>query len=164
MQLRAGITETLEGKMTGTRVATHADTKKIVSFLKNYHETDSNLSDIPFDRFSMMQCVDYYIGMAKHVCFVYEKDNEITGVLMGSVEPFMFNKKRSWATDILNVAIQGGGWLMKRWISWCKMQKVDRIVMGVSTGDERTDNLYRVMGLERTGGMYMLNTREARGA
>lgn len=143
--------------MVGTRVATHNDTQRIVDFLKKYHEEGSNLADIPFDRLSMSQCIDYYVGTARHVCFIYEKEKQITGVLMASVEPFMFNKKRKWATDLLNVADEGGAWLVKRFIAWAEMMKVDRIIMGVSTGDERTDGLYKAMGMLPTGGMYLLN-------
>lgn len=139
-----------------TRRATATDVPKIVTFLKKYHEEDSNLKDIPFDKQSMIQCTEYHIGMTKHVCFVYEKDSEIKGVIMGSIEPFMFNKKRKWATDILNVAEAGGAWLTKKFIEWAKMYDVDRIFMGVSTGIERTDQLYQLLGLEHTGGMYML--------
>lgn len=147
--------------MVGTRVATHNDTAEIIKFLKKYHEEQSNLKDIPFDNKSMTQCVDYYVGMARHVCFVYEKDGEIRGVLMASVEPFMFNKNRKWATDILNIADEGGAWLVKRFIAWANMHKVDRIIMGVSTGLERTNDLYKAMGMTQTGGMFVLNTKEA---
>lgn len=145
----------------GTRVATIADVGRIVSFLKRYHEQDSNLSDIAFDRQSMTQCIEYYIAEPRHVIFIYVTEHkELKGVLAASAEPFMFNKKRRWATDLLNVAEEGGAWLVKRFISWAKAQRVDRIIMGVSTGDERVDLLYEAVGLHRTGGMYMLNTKE----
>lgn len=140
-----------------TRVATHTDTQEVVRFLENYHK-DSNMQDIPFDKMSMAQALDYYIGMPKHIVFVYENsEHEIDGVLMGGVEPFMFNKKRKWATDLVHVANSGGPWLMKRFFAWAKLHKVDRVIMGISTADSRTDELYKALGMEPLGGMYSLN-------
>lgn len=145
-----------------TRVATHCDTKIIVEFLKKYHENGSNLSDIEFDKLSMTKALDYYIGMPKHIVFVYEsKDNQITGVLMGSIEPFMFNEKRKWATDLLNIAEGGGAWLMKRFFAWASMHRVDRIIMGTSTEDSRTDILYTALGGLKLGGMYSFKVNRA---
>lgn len=143
-----------------TRTATYNDTKNIVDFLQKYHEEGSVLADIPFDRGTMTKAIDYYIGMPKHVVFVNEKDGNVTGVLAGSIEPFMFNEKRKWSTDLLNVADEGGVWLLKRFIEWSKMHKVDRIFMGISTGLERSEALYEAVGLERVGGFYALNCSE----
>lgn len=140
-----------------TRLATQVDTTEIIEFLRKYHAEDSNLSDIPFDKTSMVKAINYYISMPKHVCFVYVEKGKIDGVFMASIEPFMFNEKRKWATDLLNVANTGGAWLMKRFIAWAKMHRVDRIMMGVSTGNPRSDSLYEAMGLKRTGGMYTMS-------
>ena len=147
--------------MTGVRRAGFNDTKVIVDFLERYHVDESNLSDIPFDRKSMTQVTDYYIGTPKHVVFVYvDSSAEIKGVLMGAVEPFMFNQKRLWATDLVFVAKAGGAWLLKKFIAWSRLFKVDRIMMGVSTGNSRSDDLYIALGLERTGGMYTMKFSE----
>jgi alkaline phosphatase len=144
-----------------TRLATHNDTQTLVKFLENYHRDDSNLQDIPFDKLSMSKAIDYYIGMPKHVVFIYEtSDHKLKGVLMGSIEPFMFNEKRKWATDLINVAEQGGAWLMKRFISWAHMHKVDRIIMGISTEDPNADELYEAMQMTRLGGMYSMRGKE----
>lgn len=141
-----------------TRVANHNDTQELVKFLEKYHAEDSNLKDIPFDKRSMSKAIDYYIGMPQHIVFVYDsKESKITGVLMGSIEPFMFNEKRKWATDLLNVGTEGGVWLMKRFFDWAKMHKVDRIIMGISTGDSRVERLYEALGMDRKGGMYSLS-------
>lgn len=139
-----------------TRLATSADTQNIVKFLETYHAEESNLSDIPFDKGSMVKAIEYYIAMPKHACFIYEEEGKLEGVLMASIEPFMFNAKRKWATDLINVANKGGAWLMKRFIEWAKMYKVDRIIMGISVKNPRTDGLYTAMGLEQTGGMYIM--------
>ena len=146
--------------MSNTRKATHNDTKNIVDFLQRYHEDGSNLSDIPFDRGTMARAIDHYIAYPKHVVFIHEKDGEIKGVLAASVEPFMFNAKRKWATDLLNVAEEGGLWLIKKFLKWAELYKVDRVFMGISTGIERSERLYEAVGLERVGGFYMQTFNE----
>lgn len=140
----------------GVRRATMNDVGTIVKYLKQYHEEESNLADIPFDLLSMTHSIEYYIGMPRHVCFLYERDGELLGVLAGSIEEFMFNQKRYWATDLLNVCKQGGAWLLKKFIAWAQLYKVDRIIMGVSTGNERSDMLYEAIGMKRDGGMYSM--------
>lgn len=140
--------------MGRVRLATFTEVQEIVDFLERYHLT-SNLSDIPFDRNSMRQSVNYHIGMKQHVCYVYD-DEGVAGVLMGSVEPFMFNQKRKWATDTLFIADKGGAQLLKQFHKWAKHYNVDRIVQGVSSGNQRADDLYEILGMERVGGMYVI--------
>ena len=148
--------------MAGVRRATYNDTTNIVEFLEKYHTEGSVLEDIPFSVRDMTSAVNFYLKMPKHTIFVYEDSgSKLRGVLMGSVEPFMFNIKRFWATDLLFVADAGGAWLLKKFIAWSKLYKVDRIMMGVSTGNDRSDELYNALGLERMGGMYSLTIREA---
>lgn len=146
--------------MAGVRRASHSDTTNIVEYLEDYHNTKSNLSDIPFDRRSMSEALDYYVGMPKHVVFIYEDDaKQLRGILMGSLDPFVFNRKRNWASDLIFIADAGGAWLMKRFISWAKLYKVDRIMAGVSSGDNNTDELYTALGFTRVGGMYSLEVK-----
>lgn len=142
-----------------TRAARIEDVQHIVKYLEEYHY-HSNLKDMPFDKRSMSSAVRYYIDTPKHQAFVYTKDNKITGVLLGSIEPFMFNEKRSWATDLLFVADEGGLWLLKRFVAWAKQFGVDRIIMGISSGDDRAHRLYESVGLVYLGNMYAANPGE----
>lgn len=137
------------------RVATFGDVASIVDFLEDYHN-DSNLSDIPFDRTSTRQAVEYHIGMKKHCAYVYSTD-KVEGVILGSIEPFLFNKKRNWATDLLFVADKGGAQLLKRFHAWAKAYKVDRIIQGISSGNPRAEELYKLVGMEHVGGMYVIH-------
>jgi hypothetical protein len=147
--------------MAGVRRATYNDVTTIVEFLEHYHTNGSVLEDIPFSVKDMTGAVNFYLKMPKHVIFIYEDSaSKLRGVLMGSVEPFMFNQRRSWATDLLFVSEVGGAWILKKFISWAKLYKVDRIMMGVSTRNERSDDLYHALGLEQMGGMYSLTIRE----
>ena len=148
--------------MAGVRRATYNDTTNIVEFLEKYHTEGSVLSDIPFNSKDMTSVTNYHLKMPKHVIFIYEDTSEkLRGVLMGSIEPFMFNQRRTWASDLLFVSEQGGAWILKKFIAWARLYNVDRIMMGVSTRNERSDDLYQALGLEHMGGMYSLTIREA---
>lgn len=136
------------------RLAKEIDTKRIVDLLEKYHER-SNIADIPFDRKVMSNAVRYYIAMPKHAVFVYESGGEIEGALAVSLEPFMFNEKKYWATDLFNVANKGGTQLMWKFFEWVKLFKnVERIYLGVSSGRQRTNRLYEALGMEQVGGFY----------
>lgn len=143
--------------MAGVRRAAHSDLTAILDFLEDYHTTKSNLSDIPFVRQDMSACLGYHIGMPKHVVFLYfDEAEQLRGVLMASIEPFVFNAKQKWASDTIFIATAGGAWLLKKFISWAKLYGVSRIIMGVSSGDTRCDELYNTLGLIKVGGMYSL--------
>lgn len=146
--------------MSNVRRATQTDIKELLGFLETYHREESNLSDIPFDKGTMTRTIDYYLSNPKHVIFVYCVEDKITGVLMGNIEPFVFNDKRQWATDLIFVARSGGAWLLKKFISWAKLYKIDRIVMGVSSANERAGELYTTLGMEQVGGMYCMTIHE----
>lgn len=136
------------------RVAGFHDVPKIVDFAQEFHEKHSNLKDIPFVRKDMVDVVTGHIGYPKHIVYVYEVDGELEGFIMGSVEPFPFNTKMKWAGDTFFIAHKGGAYLLKKFLSWAKANKVKRVYMAVSTGYSVADKLYEACGLERTGGMY----------
>lgn len=139
------------------RNAQHTDTKRIVDFVEKYHREKSNLQDIPYDSGSMVSYVDYHIGTSKHVVYINEEGGELTGFILGGLEPFPHNKKYYWASDGMFIADKGGVQLLKRFHLWAFASGAIRIFQGVSTGDSRADNLYKVMdGMEYTGGMYVV--------
>jgi len=139
------------------RNARHSDTQELVDFVQKYHQEKSNLSDIPFDRGSMVAYIDYHIGTPKHVVYINENANGITGFILGGLEPFPHNKKQYWASDGMFIADQGGASLLKRFHAWAFASGAKRIFQGVSTGDGRADLLYSAMkNMKRTGGMYVV--------
>ena len=143
--------------MPKVRTATYDDISNILDFIRNYHETKSNLKDIPFDKRSMVSTIDYHIGSRAAIALIYEtEESGIQGVLLGGVEVFPHNHKELWASDTLLIAEGGGAYLAKRFHKWARMKGVKRIFMGVSTSDPRADALYQSLGMEQTGGMYVL--------
>ena len=139
------------------RNAQHSDTAELVRFVEKYHREKSNLSDIPFDRPSMVAYIDYHIGTPKHVVYIHLDDDEITGFILGGLEPFPHNSKRYWASDGMFIADKGGVRLLKRFHAWAFANRADRIFHGVSTGDARADALFSALkDTERTGGMYVI--------
>ena len=72
------------------------------------------------------------------------------------VEPFFFNKKYSYATDLMFFATGGGVQLWRRFVDWAWEMGAQRILMGVSSGDARACQLLEALGMENTGGMYVI--------
>lgn len=139
------------------RNAQYSDTQELVDFVEKFHREKSNLSDIPYDRGSMVSYIDYHIGTAKHVVYINEDEEGITGFILGGLEPFPHNKKYYWASDGMFIADKGGASLLKRFHAWAFASGAKRIFQGVSTGDNRADLLYGAMkSMERTGGMYVV--------
>ncbi len=140
----------------GSRIATRQDVWEIVKFLEHYHRYNSNLQDIPFNRRSTSQIVEYYIVTPEHQVWVFDDDHgHIQGVLAGSLESFFFNPEYRWATDLFFIAERGRAWLLKRFSKWAKRHKASRIIMGVSTGDITAGELYERFEFKNTGGMYI---------
>ena len=138
------------------RLATYAETKELVDFTEKFHREQSDLSDILFDRPSMVSYIDYHIGTSKHVVYINTTNDEITGFILGGLEPFPHNQKVLWASDGMFIADKGGASLLKRFHAWAFANKAQRIFQGVSTGDGRADALYEAIGMKRTGGMYVI--------
>lgn len=137
------------------RRATNADMKEMVDYLEEYHKT-SNVSDIPFNRTSLVKVLDYYIVAGDSIGLIAKENDTILGLLFGSLEPFFFNSKKSYATDLLYIANGAGPQLWKAFKKWAFGVGADRIIMGVSSGDDRACHLLEIMGMESTGGMYVL--------
>jgi hypothetical protein len=133
----------------------HGDIPQLMRFIQDYH-ISSNLSDIPFDKKSMTKIIDYYRQARDSVALIAVKDGRITGLLFGSIEPFFFNQKRSYATDLMFFAKAGGVQLWRHFVDWAWSMGASRVMMGVSSGDDRADQLFDVLGMEQTGGMYVL--------
>lgn len=139
------------------RNAQYSDTQELVNFVEKFHREKSNLSDIPYDRASMVSYIDYHIGTSKHVVYVYDTEEGIKGFILGGLEPFPHNQKYCWASDGMFIADKGGAQLLKRFHTWAFASGAKRIFQGVSTGDSRADALYNTIeGMERTGGMYVV--------
>lgn len=137
------------------REATHNDLQIVLDYLYEYH-ADSNLSDVPIDRQSLVKIVAYYIEYKGHLPLIAVVDGKVRGVLFASLEPYFFNAKRYYATDLMFFASGCGPQLWRYFKEWAFESGADRIIMGVSSGDPRAGQLLEVLGMEQTGGMYVL--------
>ena len=142
------------------REALYGDVGDIIDYMEEYHK-DSNLSDIPFDRQSTSKVIDYLMASKDSTVLVAMDGVEIRGVLFGTIEPFFFNKKRSYATDLMFIADGGGPQLWKSFKDWATFHGVDRIMMGVSSEDARAGQLLEALGMKNTGGMYVLRCQSS---
>lgn len=131
------------------------DIPAILNYMEDYHR-DSNLKDVPFDRPSSSKIVEHYIKHRDCLPLIVKEGEEVQGLLFGSLEPFFFNSKKMYGTDLMFFAKGHGASLWKRFRSWAFAQGADRIIMGVSSGSSHADNLLEVLGMTKTGGMYVL--------
>ena len=137
------------------RRAAIGDLGGVIEYMEAYHKS-SNINDIPFDKQSAFKVVEYYI-LGKDTCpLISIEDDEINGVLFGSLEPFFFNKKRNYATDLFFFSTGSGVNLWREFKKWAFGVGAERIIMGVSSGDARAGQLLEALGMESTGGMYVL--------
>lgn len=136
------------------RRATLSDMGSIVDYIEEY-QRKSIMSDIPFERKDFVKVAEYYLLSNDCIALIAE-DNEVRGVLLGGLEPYFFNSKRNYATDLLFVATGGGPQLWKKFRDWAFEVGATRIIMGISSGDPRAGQLLESLGMESTGGMYVL--------
>lgn len=137
------------------RRANHGDIKRVVDYMEEYHK-DSNMNDIPVDRVSLVKITSYYIEHKGHLPLMAIDKEEVKGVLFGSLEPYFFNSKRYYATDLMFFASGAGPQLWRAFRDWAFEMGADRIIMGVSSGDPRAGQLLEALGMETTGGMYVI--------
>jgi hypothetical protein len=139
------------------RRANTGDMKIILDFMEEYHK-ESNLKDIPFDRPSAVKIVEYFIGTTSCNPLIALDNDKMVGLLFGSLEPFFFNRKKSYATDLMFISNGAGVQLWKRFKEWALHAGAERIMMGVSSENERADQLLEALGMKQTGGMYVLRS------
>jgi len=138
------------------RRARMTDLGKIVEYMLDYHPT-SNMSDIPFDRQSVVKVVEYFVlNRSYQPLIAVDKEEEIRGLLFGSLEPYFFNRKRCYGTDLLFISKGAGPQLWRNFKDWAFNSGADRILVGVSSGDPRSNHLLEALGMTSTGGMYEL--------
>lgn len=137
------------------RRARHEDIRLILDYMEDYHRK-SNLSEIKFDRDSARKIVQYYIEHRDSYPLIATDGEKLGGLLFGSLEPFFFNRKKSYATDLMFFSEGYGPKLWKKFRDWAWEVGAERIIMGVSSGDERAGQLLEALGMNKTGGMYVL--------
>lgn len=132
------------------------DIAHILNYMEDYH-SGSNLKDVPFDRKSAAKIVEHYIKHRDCLPLIVTDDVTVEGLLFGGLEPYFFNQKKVYGTDLMFFSRGGhGGALWKRFKTWAFASGADRIIMGVSSGSEHADHLLDGLGMEKTGGMYVL--------
>lgn len=137
------------------RRARQEDIGAILEYMEEYHQ-DSNLSDVKFDRASCSKIVRHYVEYRDNCPLIATDGEKIGGLLFGSLEPFFFNQKKNYGTDLMFFSKGYGPQLWKRFRDWAFEMGAERLIMGVSSGDPRAGQLLEALGMELTGGMYVL--------
>jgi RimJ/RimL family protein N-acetyltransferase len=133
------------------------DIPKILDYLEEYHK-DSNMNHVEFDRKSTFQIMEYYIDHKTFMPLVAYKEGEVKGVLFGSLEPFFFNRKKSYGTDLMFISNGAGTQLWKMFKEWAFSSGAVQLIMGVSSGNPRSEQLLEALGMTRVGGAYVLRS------
>jgi hypothetical protein len=123
--------------------------------MKAYH-AESNQVDVPFDRKSCFQVVQYYIEHRDSLPLIAIDEMGVHGILLGSLEPYFFNSKRCYGTDLFFFSKGYGPKLWRLFKEWAFANGADKIIMGVSSEDARAGHLLEALGMTNTGGMYVL--------
>jgi hypothetical protein len=132
------------------------DMKLMLDYMVEYHK-ESNMSNIPVSRISLVKIIEHYIAH-KDCCPLIATDGDtIHGVLFGSLEPYFFNAGKNYATDLMFFSKGYGPQLWRKFKDWAFAVGADRIIMGVSSGDERAGQLLEALGMKQTGGMYVIH-------
>jgi hypothetical protein len=113
------------------------------------------MSTVPFKRQHMAQTFDYYARAREGLVLVADSGDKIDGVLIATCEPYFFNAKKQFATDIMFVSSGHGVKMLRMFKEWAKAMGADRIIMGVSSEDPRADAFLEVSGFNTTGAMYV---------
>lgn len=142
------------------RRATREDVKDVLDYMEKYHAA-SNMSAIPFCKLSSAQIVDYYITHRDSCPLIATDGDTIIGLLFGSLEPYFFNAKYRYATDLMFFSKGAGPQLWRAFKEWAFQSGADRIIMAVSSGDARADQLLEILGMKTTGGMYVIHQKSS---
>jgi len=138
------------------RRALPRDLKALLDYMEEKHPA-SSVSEIPFDRPSTARMLNNVIlSREHHPLIAFNDSKEVVGILIGAIEPYFFNQKRYYVTDLFFISDGGGVKLWREFKKWAFSTRADKIIMGVSSGEERAGKLLEILGMENTGGMYVL--------
>jgi len=138
------------------RRALPRDLKHVLDYMEEQH-AKSHLAHIKFDRPSTARMINHVLLSQDHCPMIAHNDNkEVVGLLIGTLEPYFFNQRKYYATDLLFISQGQGPQLWRAFRDWAFATKAVEIIMGISSGQERAGQLLEVLGMENTGGMYVL--------
>lgn len=101
------------------------------------------------------------IHAKQHVGYVVT-DGLVVGVLLGRLEPYPWNDRYFFGTDVLLVAEKGGAWLVRRFLRWCQKPRVLDVKLAESAGVETASLMYEAMGFRRIGSMWEMPMKASR--
>ena len=140
------------------RFGSHTDIPAIISIGQQVIDR-SKTYDAKVDPAKAAYMLRRAINDRKMALFVAEKAGQVVGFFIAMKDEEWFSKSY-YGTDLAFCVLPEHGdqgvWLLRRFLRWCKAEKI-RPVLALSTGlDEegRTGRMYEAHGLERVGGVY----------
>lgn len=141
------------------RLGTHADIPAIIRIGQQVIDA-SKTYNAKVDPAKAAYMLRRAINDRKMELFVAEKAGQCVGFFIALIDEHWFAKSY-YATDIAFCVLpehaEQGVWLLRRFMRWCKANKIKQVQLGLSTGldaDGRTGRLYEAHGLTLVGGIY----------
>lgn len=143
-----------------TRKATTNDFDGILELMKRM-QPNTNYANVPIDDQSVKMLVGSGIFERRETAYVAEHEGKITGVIVGGLTPYQWNRKMFYATDVLFMAEAGGAWLLRKLVDWAKKHhKTHAIILGEDGGQHvRTKRLYQAIGFNQIGGIFRMEVK-----
>lgn len=139
------------------RKATTNDFDGILELMKRM-QPGTNYADVPIDDQSVKMLVGSGIFERRETAYVAEHEGKVTGVIVGGLTPYLWNRNMFHAIDVLFMAEAGGAWLLKKFIWWAKKHHKTHSIILVEDGgqQERTKALYERVGFKQIGGAFRM--------
>ena len=150
--------------MSRLRLATEADIPTLVNMAAAMHAA-SSFAPLTYSPEKMAQTLAHGISTGFVAVSVDEEGGDITGAIYGDVvEP-------CWSHDRMGIEVglyvsperrgsRGALMLVAAWIRWCVASGAKQIRPGTAATSPAADRLYRSMGFEPAGALYVLNQKD----
>ena len=149
------------------RAATLEDIPRIADLAEEMHP-EGDYRDVPFCREMYEDFLAIALPQDIYCLFLYEKEGEIVGAIMGSVFCYLFSPLLQAADMGFFVKKEHRGGLaaprlVEAYEKWAATKNALKVRLDVSTADTKAGAFYERMGYSFVGGNYSKNTGEQNG-
>lgn len=136
------------------KIASLVEIDKITQFAQYYKEKKGLFTDSEFDPKDFKQFLIQCMRTKWMKVFISEREGEVKGFLIMSVDKVPWDSKSKWASDVLFAAEKDAHKLVRFAVEWAKAHKCWKIFFSNSTGLPQADKFFELIGMKRTGGQY----------
>jgi L-amino acid N-acyltransferase YncA len=150
--------------VTRLRLATEEDIPTLVEMAAVMHAT-SSFAPLAYSPEKMAQSLAQGIRTAFVAVSVDDADGAITGAIFGDVVAPCYSTDRMGVEIGIYVSPERRGgrgalMLVAAWVRWCVASGAKQIRPGTAATSPAADRLYRGLGFEPVGQLYVMNERD----